>query len=250
MKTRLSTTRAITTFSMLALCGSALAGPVYTPVNNPPGAELSHTAILQNIYGGAWSATAPGSINRGNGLMTAMRVADGGLGVSTSLMTGNAANSEDAVFNGQTVQLVVRAKYAGDSHIFGWIDDTQAAPTFQPIISTSSFDQPVSMMLSSSFRWALKDLTTGLTVTSRPTDNIGTGSFASQSFDQLTTYHVTGKGDVQNEWVLFWEDRVSGQNSDYDYNDAAITISIVPPPGSIALGGMGMLLLGRRRRKS
>lgn len=235
--------------TMLSGAGSALAQGTYTNVNPPAPGELGHTAILQNIYGGSWLASGPLGMNRTNGVMTATRMADAGISSPVSLATGKPGESADAEFSGGPVVLTVRAKYAADSHMLGWIDDTAATPTFQPLMSSTDFDNPMEVTLSSSFRWALKDLTTGKMFTSRPADNAGVGAMAANRYDQLVTYHVDGKEGVLNEWVLFWEDRVGGEQADYDYNDAVMTVSIVPAPGPVALAAVGLAMLKRRRRR-
>lgn len=252
MKARTFSFRAIGALAPLAIAGSSLASPEYTAINGPPGGERSHTTILGDIYGGSWAVTGAAGIDRGNGHMSANRVADSGMGTVLSLASSSSLDAEDAVFSGQTVVVSARARYAADSHQFGWIDDTLAMPVFQPLLSTTTGGQPLAVTLSSSFRWALLDQTTGSLLTSRPSDNHGAGSASNQRFDQLTTYHVVGKSDVQNEWVLFWEDRVTGQNADYDYNDAVITVSlvnVVPSPGAAALTGLGLITLNSRRRR-
>ncbi len=237
---------------LLSGTGAAVAAPVFTPINTPPSGEPGHVSILQTMYGGAWSFTGPTNLDVSSGTlgMFAARVPDGGVASPLSLSGLPTSAADDAVFAGQTVIITARARHAGDKHIFGWIDDTQAVPTFQSIVNSQTMNSPVTLTLSSSFRWALKDTTTGLMFTSRPSDNAGLGSRSAERFDQLVTYEVTGStmGHAR-EWALFWEDRIAGQNADYDYNDVVVTVHAIPAPGAGVLGAIGLLLLGRRGRR-
>lgn len=248
MKNGLAASLAIATFA--AISGTALAGPSFTTVRPAPSGELGHAAILQNIYGGAWSMSTATPVNVTNGVMTAARVADAGVASTLALATGSSSTGEDSAFAGQNLVVTVRARYAGDSHILGWIDDTAETPTFQPIINTSTHNTPVELELSSSFRWALQNTSTGKLFTSRASDNFGVGSSSSQTFDHMVTYHMSPKSGPMNEWALFWEDRTGGQSSDFDYNDAVFIVQAVPTPGVATLGGIGMVLLSGRRRRA
>ncbi len=240
------TVAAVSVFAGVAASASAQ----YATVNPAPSSELGHAAILSSIYGGSWSASG---VNVTSGASTAMRIMDAGApgGAGVSLASLATASSQDDIWHGgigQVVTVEARAKFAGDSHIFGWIDDTQAEPVFQPIISTSAFGSPVTVELSPSFRWALQNVSTGRTFTSLASNNTGTGAYSNATYDQLVSYHVTGPGGL-NHLALFWEDRIAGQGADYDYNDAVVTVTVAPSPGTAVLAGVGLVgLVGRRRR--
>ncbi len=243
MKTRTFSVVAFAAVSGIAAV--AQADPQYTTINPPPGSELGHAAILSNIYGGSWSASG---VNVTNGTHGAMRVMDAGSIWGMTIPAAAPELAQDDVWSGGVVSVAVRARYAGDSHVFGWIDDTAAVPAFAPIISTGSLDTPVTLTLSSNFRWALQNTSTGLLFTSAPWSNPGVGSRSGETFDQLVTYHVTGPSGL-SEIALFWEDRIAGQSADYDYNDAVVTITAVPAPGAGALAALGVIgLVGTRRR--
>ncbi|MBX3405777.1 MAG: hypothetical protein KF869_03345 [Phycisphaeraceae bacterium] len=244
MKTRTFSVVAFAAVSGIAAI--AQADPQYTVVNAPPGAELGHPAILSNMYGGTWGASG---VHVTNGTHGAMRVMDAGASAGMSIPVAAPELAQDDVWAGNLVSVAVRARYAGDSHIFGWIDDTAAEPAFAPIISTHTLNSPVMLEVSSNFRWALHNTSTGLMFTSAPWSNAGVGSRSAETFDQLVTYHVTGPSGL-SEIALFWEDRIGGQSADYDYNDAVITIAAVPAPGAGALAAIGLIgLAGSRRRK-
>lgn len=215
----------------------ALAMPIFTSINNSSG-EVSQAGLLHAIYGGSWSTLADGR-SLTNGADTATRVADGGVGSPLDIVFGAAGSADDAVWSGGLTTLVAKAKYALDTHSFGWIDDsTPGGPGFQALLSTGSLNAPVTVTLSNSFRWALRDLATNQLLTSRASDNPG-------GADQMATYKITGVSSDPT-WLVVWEDRTA--NSDRDFNDAAIEIRAVPAPGALGITGVGALLVTRRRR--
>jgi hypothetical protein len=218
---------------------SAVAGPVFSSVQPPPGSEPSHRRVLENVLGGSWSASGLNFTSDGRAVM---RVADGGKGVGVAIPTTAWSEPEDSLWSSGGVRA------AADRHTFGWIDDTDVEPVFIPILDTRNFNEPVTLMLSEQFRWALRNDSTGKLFTSRASDNQGVGSMADRTFDQLVTYELTG--EPTRTWLLFWEDRIGGQSADYDYNDAVIRVTAaIPSPGSGVLALIGLAIFGRRERR-
>jgi hypothetical protein len=247
MQNRTKTVAAIIAFSGIT---AAYANAQYTAVNAPPGSESGHAAILSSIYGGSWAASG---VDVTNGVSAATRLMDAGApsgmgGVGLPVFAPALVQDDSWSGAGQAVTITAKAKYAGNSHIFGWFDDTQPDAVFQPIVSTSDFNNPVTVELSANFRWALHNTSTDRIFTSLPMNNSGVGASSEQTFDQLVTYHVTNSSGL-SEIALFWEDRIGGESADYDYNDAVIAMAVAPAPGTGLLAGLGLLgLAGRRRR--
>lgn len=225
---------------------AALAG--FTAVQPAPGSELGHAAILNHVYGGTFLLQESVVPSYTNGALTFTRTGDTGLGGVLPLVSADSSESDDEIWStGGAVgpaTVIARAKYAGDSHQFGWIDDTAAEPGFVALGSTSSFRAPIEVSLSSLFRWALHDTTTGKLWTSVAADNVSGGN----AYDQMVTYRVTGASITQPTFLLFWEDRIGG-GADYDYNDAVIEVTAVPAPGVAAFGSMLLAGLARRNRR-
>lgn len=242
----------IAAVSMGVLSSAAVAAPSFTTVQAPPSGEKNHRQILSQIYGGTWSTASNGRDYTNNQGISAMRLADKGLATPTSLTTG-VSGTDNAWTGPALMQIVAQAKFAADNSVFGYFDDTGTDRSFRPIFNTSSLGTSATIDMPSAFRWALKDLTTGKTWTSRSGDNNGVGKYCNYTYDQLVTYKITNPCDPSGcvQWALFWEDRIKGQSSDYDFNDAVITICVVPSPGAASLVCLGgVTLLGRRKRKA
>ncbi|MBX3390098.1 MAG: hypothetical protein KF691_11685 [Phycisphaeraceae bacterium] len=224
------------------------AAPMYNTIQTAPSGEQNVSSILGILFGGTWSAVGgPGSLNLGNGSITAQRIADGNVGgpMSLTASVGSLNTSDGQIWSGSQVAFEVKAKYAGDNSVFGWRDDTNGG-VFSQVTNTGSIGNSGDFTVSSSFRWVLQDLTTGKEFTSRVSDNLDASGGA---HGQLVTYRLIGEGFSTPTWALFWEDRIS-PGADYDYNDSVIVISaMIPAPGSFATGAMGLLLAARRRRR-
>ncbi|MGH7243523.1 MAG: hypothetical protein ACREJD_08925 [Phycisphaerales bacterium] len=234
--------------SAMALIAASVANanPMYNTIQAAPGGEQNVSSILGILFGGSFNAVGgPGSLDLGNGSVTAQRIADGNVGGPMSLTAslGSLNTSDGQIWSGSQVAFEVKAKYAGDSSIFGWRDDTNGG-VFSMVSATGNIGTSGSFDVSSSFRWVLQDQSTGQEFTSRISDNVdGSGAHG-----QLVTYRMTGAGFSNPTWALFWEDRMGA--SDYDYNDSVVVVSaMVPAPGSLATGAFGLLFAGRRRRR-
>ncbi|MBL8876273.1 MAG: hypothetical protein JNM86_10805 [Phycisphaerae bacterium] len=231
----------------LACASIANAAPVYNTIQAAPGGEQDVSSILGILFGGTFNTVGgPGSLNLGNGSITAQRIADSNVGgpMSLTASVGTLSTSDGQIWSGSQVGFEVKAKYAGDNSVFGWRDDTNGG-FFSAVSNTGSIGNSGSFNVSSSFRWALQDLSTGREFTSRVSDNVEGGN----AYGQLVTYRLTGAGFSTPTWALFWEDRIAG-GADYDYNDSVIVISaMIPAPGSVATGALGLILAARRRRR-
>jgi hypothetical protein len=219
--------------------GAANAGIEYTTINDPQGAEQSHAEILGEIFGGVFMFD--GDVDLTNGVVTANRLADSGAPGIVDLAGGDSDGPDDRIWgDGDGIVISLEAKFAGDQATFGWIDGSVGG-VYVPLIATNMVGDTIEVSLSPEFRWALDDESFGNLVTSNPDDQ----SLFDAPVDHMVAYHVTGLDDGLNTFVLFFEDRIGG---DYDFNDAVVTVSVVPAPGALALLGLGAMAGLRRRR--
>lgn len=256
--------RYLTFAAIAAACvsGSALSANDFSFVHGPAGGELGHASILNMVYTGAANSGAftsfgslattsqkNGSAQNGvegyqSSAMTFVRIQDRG-GVSPLHLNGiNWSAGQDMNWADGVVDVRVEAKYAGDSHVFGWHNDATDG-AFQAITPTTPGSTVDNLSLSTAFRWGLKDTTTGKSFTSDETGNLG-------GLDQLVTYAMfDNSSQAMLGWVLFWEDR-HGSGADYDYNDAMVEIRLiaVPTPMAAGLGFIGLAGVAARRRRT
>jgi hypothetical protein len=236
-----------------ALASSSLASSQFTTVQAPASGEKSQAWILGKIYGGTFTKKANG-VDYTNGSITAQRLIDKGVAAPSNLSVPASGLPGDNQWIGPApVSITVKAKFAAHNATFGYFDDTTSVAKWVPLISTSQLDSPITAVLPVNFRWGLKNNTTGSVFTSRLEDNVeGTGSNR-QAYDHMVSYKMLGLPNSQyrSEWALFWEDLKAADCSDWDFNDAAITVSttVIPAPGAAgALAGVGLVALRRRRR--
>src|SRR6185369_17278726 len=158
--------------------GGAMAAGTFTSVNAPstPG-EKSQAQLLSQVYGGTWSLASNG-VDYSNGSLTATRLADSGVNTPTSLTTG-VSGTDDAWTGPAASTIIAKAKYAADNSLFGYYNDAGGDPNFHTIFNTSQAGTEATVLLPSTFRWGLQDLTTSKSWTSRAMDN-GTANLFGQ----------------------------------------------------------------------
>jgi hypothetical protein len=222
----------------MAFSGAAMATPGYTLIKNNGTYEQS---MLSQVYGGSWSKMANGLDYTGNG-MTATRVADSGVATPTSLTTG-VAGSDQTWTGGTSVTLKISG--GEDDHFqFGYYDDS-TNHAFHMIIDTAQTTGPVTVALPSAFRWAMREGTSGVYMSSQMSDNMQ----GSTTHDQLVTYKMSGNG-MDGKYMMFWEDHYHAPGgTQYDDMVVTMTAAPVPAPATAGILGLGALVAGRRRRR-
>ncbi len=218
------------------LAGTARAG--FTSIGAPNygnGGEATQAEILSSSYGGMFTASG---LDFTNGTLTATRVND----------------NADQVFSGDLTSSKALARFAQYQQAFGY--GPSASPTtlftvtgnkFVVSGSTGAVDLPAKF----SFDRVPPAGSNGYAVSSLDADN-------KDKVDHLVTYELTGAGVSEKTYVLFWEDKLARQHSDFDFNDLAVEIKgvnavVVPLPaaawsGLVTLAG-GAIVAGYRKAR-
>lgn len=223
------------------LAGKAMAG--FTTVNAPVIAgELNHELILEGIYGGDFAAAG---LNYTNGVVTATRMDDFGIGGLLNLALGAPGSADDMVWNDGIAAAAAAARYAAFDQKFGYFDGA-AGGAFTEIFDTSGSGFAVSGsglvdFAGGTWRWGRSG---------GPNLHSSLESENADQVDHMVTYQITGAGG-ETTWLLFFEDKnVGDEHADFDYNDLVVEVRAVPTPLAASMGILGFAgVCGRRGRR-
>lgn len=213
------------------VCSAAHAA-TYTSVSAPPANEKSHEQIIEDILGGDFTQAGNDFIG---GAVTVTRVDD----------------DLDQSYDFASWSVFAQAVWAGASQSFGTLEDGQlfSVGGDEDSVSGSAFDFDGGQGIV--FKRFGNEFQT-LEVSTDPTLN-------PNGKDHVVTYTYT-VDDIDGpvtSYLLFFEDlNETSPLSDWDYNDLVVELrgtpleqdAIIPEPGSLALMGVGVFALLRRRR--
>ncbi len=227
-----------------------------TTVAPPPTGEATHLSILDHVYGSGFMDMGGGVLS--NGAHTASRIDDfaagGGTGLPLNLVFGTPGLPvTDQIWTDGIAQASAVAKYAAYSQEFGFDNGSGYQKLFDVnVTGPSGFDiagaSAATFSPGSLWQWARSG--TGGTFYSNEASNV-------DQLDHLVSYQITGASIKPNEtvWLLMWEDLpgpLSGmRGSDRDFNDLVVEVHarIIPVPGSVLLGAVGLAFVATVRRK-
>ena len=187
--------------SRLAALAGALAASVsfvgaanatYTPVGPPSGGEASTVQILDNTYGGIFTAQGENYAN-GAGI-TAVRIEDSTPGgAPTNLINTPTGDRDDQLWSDGIAQGVAEARFAGYSQSLGYFDGWFGG-TYHDLLDVSgsgfnvtgdaTIDFGAALGTPAHWRWA-RSGGDGGTWSSLDSDNAG-------DTDHMITYMITG----------------------------------------------------------
>ncbi|MDD5327682.1 MAG: DUF4114 domain-containing protein [Phycisphaerae bacterium] len=228
----------------------------YTPVSSPPGGELSHAQILQQIYD--QNFTASGLNYVGDGGVTAQRVYDfDNIYYNTTHVYNHTSDDVDQIWMDGTVTVTAIAKYATYNQAFGWNGGgtSSYSSDFTQLVDQGDIGESgVSFQIEEGdqFLWGYQAKENpscswwedgeNLEWWSRPESN-----WHCPGEDHMVTYYMEGTSPGEAVWTIFMED-LRLYESDKDYNDFVVEIRAIPEPASILLLSLGGLAMLRKRR--
>ncbi len=246
MSRRMKTMTLMTGAVFAALGASSTALGDFTNVNEPIyNNEPNHLQILEGIYGGVFRANG---LDYTNDVISAIRVMDN-VDDADPTNLGAAPNGKfsDAMWTGGVATMTAKARFAGKTQSFGYVDTNTNEYTTLFDLTGNQFEVGGSAEVDLSnltYMFARENVGGGDRFFSQAGENV-------DGFDHLVTYQITGLDDGRVTWLLFWEDtaEADGILSDFDYNDLVVEISAIPGPPAILAIAAGLGCLGRRRRR-
>lgn len=229
-----------------------------TTVSAPHTGEASQASILSHVYGGSFAPATQGAASYTNGTITATRVDDrlpgGGPGNNLGLVDGvPGLPTTDQLWHDGIAFTSAVAKFAAFSQEFGYDDGGGYVKLFDVAVTGPTgydVDGDASHHFADGVPWDWARSGQGGTYYSSNARN-GDG------LDHMITYQITGasRNPFETVWLLLWEDLrgpLGGSgHSDRDFNDLAVEVraTVVPVPGAMLLGVMGLGLVRVVRRR-
>ena len=233
---------------LFALMFSVSAFGDYTPVLQS--GEPNHAQILGDIYGDGTPFIGQG-VYLGDGAWTEF-VSPGGTIIARRIHDFNDFLT-DQIWSCDA-EVFAKAKNAGLDQSFGWNQGGIVGDNYEELLTDANIGDlsGVAIDANGDFLWGIQP--TGYEFWSLQSEN-------SDQMDHMVTYKIEPYNDGLDQfnaiagpqisvWLLCFEDLPSWHfQNDWDFNDFVVEATCrVPEPTTIALFGLGSLLLSRSRR--
>jgi hypothetical protein len=239
---------AVGVVSLLGLFLVGGAGPAgantYTAIQPPGGGELSHSEILDLVYGSGFVTTGVSGLDFTNGTVTASRVWDTDDGDETLHVYLGDESGIDRIWTDGTVQVSAQVKYAEHDQSFGW-NQGGLGTSYQELLTEVNLGGPaIEIEVTGDFLWGSQPQNGGA-----PEEWWSELTYNNDGQDHLVTYFIEGLPDLDGVtvWLQFWEDLPS--LGDADFNDFVVEVQAVPEPGTLVLAGLALAGFAAHRQR-
>ncbi len=177
--------------------------------------------------------------------VTATRIEDSGVLGHLFLNIGFVSGTNtDQTWEDGSVTVAARARYAAYSQRFGYLAGTgTGVPTADVAVTGSGYGAT-----NVATQWSIGSGAFQWIRAGDGNQHYSIEANNQSSADHMVAFELSGASWTRPVYLLCWED-LESSGWDYDYNDLVMEVGVIPLPGSVALGFVGLALVGLNRRR-